>query len=269
MQSLVIIIILLSLIGLYINLGTFSDLSKPELNKLDLEELMKADSEEKLSPDQIADEIMKEVNKPPEFDAMGNLIKTGDGLDAGKEILNLNVENGAAPNTRPDKWARPSNKEIGPYGLSRNNLSYKNNFPYEAKYLQDIQAEEMLKSRITTMARNPKATANVSQIILPKDPSKIKEGLGFTERAVAIIRNQVANENKILPDVRKIDENNVTHRASKNIHRVIPDKLEIKDKPDTLESQSTINRLYAHNRSKKHDESKHAIKTMTTNYNFK
>ena len=70
MQSIVIVIILLSLIGLYINLGTVADLNKPELStgqKISTET-------DKMSPDQIADAIMKEIDEPPKFDAMGSRI---------------------------------------------------------------------------------------------------------------------------------------------------------------------------------------------------
>ena len=51
MQSLVIVIILLSLIGLYINLGSITEIRKPEL---------KVDENKNLSANEIADKIIEE-----------------------------------------------------------------------------------------------------------------------------------------------------------------------------------------------------------------
>ena len=107
-----------------------------------------------------------------------------------------------------------------------------------------------------------------SQIILPKDPSKISN-MGFEQRAIAIIRNQIANENKILPYLLQLNESEITSRASKTIHRVDNDSIEVQDKPDFSAQHKDQNLKAAINKSKKHDESKHAIKTMAKNYNFK
>lgn len=260
MQSLVIVIILLSLIGLYINLGSITEMSRPEL---------KVDENKNLSADEIADKIMEEIEVTPEFDKMGNSLKVGDGLEPDKRIVNLNVTSGNAPNTRPDKWTTTTKREIGKYGLVKNTLSYKNNFPYDVNYLADVQAKDTLRSKVSTMARNPKAEAMRSQIVLPKDESQFKEGFKFMDRAIAIIRNQTANENKILPDVRKIDSDEVTNRASKKIYRVTPSQVEIKAKPDIMSVHVAHDHTDIHSKMQKLDPVKHSINQIKSNYNLK
>ena len=264
MQSLVIVIILLSLIGLYINLGTITDLRSPELK----ESTESTESLENLSADQIADKIVSEIDADTEFDKMGNSLKVGDGLSKDKQIINLNVDSAGAPNTRPYKWTTTTKKEINKYGLTKSSLSYKNNFPYDVNYLADTEAKDRLRSS-ENMARNPKAQAIRSQIVLPKDETQFKEGFNFMNRAIAIIRNQVANENKILPDVRKVDSQDVTHRAAKTIHRVDSDYMEVKVKPEINTVKTAIEHNSMHKRVTKFDPVKHSVDTMKSNYNFK
>jgi len=261
MQSLVIVIILLSLIGLYINLGTITDLTAPELKE-------STESIENLSADKIADKIISEIDADTDFDAMGNSLKVGDGLTKDKQLINLNVDSAGAPNTRPHKWTTSTKKEINKYGLTKSSLSYKNNFPYDVNYLADTEAKDRLKSS-ENMARNPKAQAIRSQIVLPKDETQFKEGFKFTDRAIAIVRNQVANENKILPDVRKIYSQDVMHRASKTIHRIDPDSIEVKVKPEINTIKTAVEHNSMHKRVTKFDPVKHSIDTMKSNYNFK
>lgn len=260
MQSLVIVIILLSLIGLYINLGSAVDMDQPELKRVENKDL---------SADEIAEKIMEEIEVKPEFDIMGNSLKVGDGLESEKRIMNLNVTSGNAPNTRPNKWTTTTKREIGKYGLVKNTLSYKNNYPYDVNYLADVQAKDKLRSSVSTLARNPKAEPLRSQVILPQDESQFKEGFKFMDRAIAIIRNQTANENKILPDVRKIDSNEVSKRASKNIYRVVPDEIEIKTRPDIMAVHVAHDHAQVHSKIQKIDPIKHSITQMKSNYNFK
>lgn len=266
MQPLVIVIILLSLIGIYINLGNSSELMKPELS----EKISDVKSEYKdLSPDQVADKIMEEIQKEPDFDSMGNSNLTGDGLESGKQIINLQVDSGAAPNTRPYKWTTTTKREIGKYGLVKNDLSYKNNFPYDEKYLADIESKDTLRSRVDTMVRNPKAQAIRSQIVLPQDESQFKENYKFMNRAIAIVRNQVSNQNKNLPDVKKVNSEEISSRSSKNIYRVMPDEIEIKSTPDFNSIHAAKDHSMLHSKLRNHNEASHFINTMKTNYNFK
>jgi len=264
MQSLVIVIILLSLIGLYINLGNTTEMRSPEL---------KVDENKNLSTDEIPGEITDETvesDVTPEFDKMGNSLKVGNGLESGKRIINLKVRSGNAPNTRPDKWTTTTKREIQNNGLVKNTLSYKNNFPYDANYLADVKASDIVRGNVSALARNPKAEAFRSQILLPKDESQFKEGFKFMDRAIAIIRNQTANENKILPDVRKIDSDEVSNRASKKIYRVAPGYIDVKTKPDIMAVHVAHDDAEIRfKKIQKLDPAKHFINEMKAKYNFK
>ena len=266
MQPLVIVIILLSLIGIYINLGNSSELIMPELSEkiLDFK-----DEYKDLSPDKVADKIMEEMQKEPDFDSIGNSNLIGDGLEPGKQIINLQVDSGTAPNTRPYKFTTTTKREIGQYGLVKNNLSYKNNFPYDEKYLSEIESKDTLRSRVDTMVRNPKAHAFRSQIVLPQDESQFKENYKFTNRAIAIVRNQVSNQNKNLSDLKKVNSEEISSRSSKNIYRVIPGEIEIKSTPDFNSIQAAKDHSMLHSKLRNHNEASHFINAMKTNYNFK
>ena len=258
MQSLVIVIILLSLIGVYINLGTSTNLSRPEFK-------------EDVSVDDIGNEITNVINGKNEevktFDEVGNSLKTGNGLKEGRELVNLNLKSLAVPNTRPDKWTNSSKNEIGNYGLVNNNLSYKNNYPYNQSELSKIDSSEFNDSRVNVIARGGKEPAFVSQITLPKEDSQYQNGYKFINRAVAIVKNQRANQNKILTDMRTVNAQEITNRASTAIRGIIPKSIEIKSKPDLLTVQSAKD--HSNMNAKLQDLSNHPVNEMMNNFNFK
>ena len=213
MQSLVIVIILLSLIGVYINLGKVSELNVPEFNKSlkdnSLEDKNIYDNDKGMSVDNITHHVREQIAPQPKYDAIGNNLVDNikDGLTPGEKLINLKVQKGFAPNTIPSgAGTRPSSTVIGPYGLSISNLSYKNNFPYEEKYMADVSASANSKSIQNTTARNPKATPYIGEMVLPKDESKFKEGYSYTNRAYAVIRNQITNQNKNLRKILESDD---------------------------------------------------------------
>tara|TARA_Y100001963_G_C6772939_1_gene445847 strand:- start:1270 stop:2058 length:789 start_codon:yes stop_codon:yes gene_type:complete len=262
MQSLVIVIILLSLIGVYINLGTSTDLSRPEF---------KEDSNEDVTVDNIASEVTDRINGKDEeektFDDIGNSLKSGNGLKEGKELININLKSLAVPNTRPDKWTNSSNNEIGNYGLINNNLSYKNNYPYTKTELSKINSKEFNDSRVNKIARHTKGDAFLSQIILPKDDSQYQNGYKYINRAIAALKNQNANQNKILTDVRTVNAREIANRASTTINTIIPKSIEIKSKPDILTVQSARDHSNAH--AELQDLANHPVNEMMNNFNFK
>jgi hypothetical protein len=286
MQSLVIVIILLSLIGVYINLGAVSELTAPEFNKslenksLENKSLENKSLENKSledDKDMPVDDISRRVNEQtlpiPKYDAIGNNLIDNNtkGLTPGKELINLKVQKGFAPNTIPNgAGTRPSSTVIGPYGLSESNLSYKNNFPYEEKYLADISASANSISIMNTAVRNPKSTPYIGEMILPRDESRFKEGYGYINRAYAVVRNQIANQNKNLPDIKRQNEKEIINRGSKKIHRLVPDEMDIKVKPDLTNINNKRDENFSNEKSNnKHNEMSHFVNTMKNNYNFK
>ena len=276
MQSLVIVIILLSLIGVYINLGTVSELNVPEFNK-SLEDNSLAEknvyhNNKGMSVADISHHIREQTVSDAKYDAIGNNLVDNikDGLTPGEELINLKVQKGFAPNTRPSgAGTRPSSTVIGPYGLSKSNLSYKNNFPYEEKYLVDVSASANSKSIQNATARNPKGTPYIGEMVLPKDESRFKESYSYTNRAYAVVRNQIANQNRNLLD-NHINEKEISNRGSKKIHRVTPDEMHIKVKPDLTSIKNTRDENISNEKSNnKHNEASHFTNVMKNNYNFK
>tara|TARA_A100001015_G_scaffold291701_1_gene366184 strand:+ start:1477 stop:2307 length:831 start_codon:yes stop_codon:yes gene_type:complete len=276
MQSLVIVIILLSLIGVYINLGKVSELNVPEFNKSlkdnSLEDKNIYDNDKGMSVDNITHHVREQIAPQPKYDAIGNNLVDNikDGLTPGEKLINLKVQKGFAPNTIPSgAGTRPSSTVIGPYGLSISNLSYKNNFPYEEKYMADVSASANSKSIQNTTARNPKATPYIGEMVLPKDESKFKEGYSYTNRAYAVIRNQITNQNKNLLN-NTTNEKEISNRGSKKIHRVTPDEMYIKDKPDLTSIKNKRDENISNEKSNnKHNEISHFTNVMKNNYNFK
>ena len=276
MQSLVIVIILLSLIGVYINLGTVSELNVPEFNKSlednSLEDKNVYHNNKGMSVDDISHHIREQTVSDAKYDAIGNNLVDNikNGLTPGEELINLKVQKGFAPNTRPSgAGTRPSSTVIGPYGLSKSNLSYKNNFPYEEKYLADVSASANSKSIQNTAARNPKGTPYIGEMILPQDESRFKEGYSYTNRALAVVRNQTANQNKNLLD-NHTNEKEISNRGSKKIHRVTPDEMDVKVKPDLTNINNRRDENISNEKSNnKHNEASHFTNVMKNNYNFK
>ncbi len=267
MNSLVIAIILLSLIGIYINIGTKTELNMPEFKKKSNE----IEEDKSMSVNDIQNKINKEIPKKLLYDEIGTPTETGDGLVSGKQIINLKVNSGSTPDTRPTKWMNQSKREMNKYGLSIKSLSHEDNFPYNSGYMAYTQSEDNLRSKIDIASKNPKGMGFRSQVILPKDETNFKENLKFNGRAIAIIRNQVSNQNKNLPYMNKVNSHEIVHRATREIHRVIDDKIELKDKPD--ESAVNMSRdksiISDKIKSEDHDESKNSIEMMRRNYNFK
>tara|TARA_B100001175_G_scaffold314654_1_gene324463 strand:- start:736 stop:1527 length:792 start_codon:yes stop_codon:yes gene_type:complete len=263
MQSLVTIIILLSLIGIYINLGTSTDLSRPEFNEV---------ADQGASIGDIGSEVTNVINENNEevktFDEIGNSLKTGNGLKEGSELINFNLNSLAVPNTRPDKWTNSSKNEIGNYGLVNNYLSHQNNYPYNERELSKINSREFIDSRVNVAPnRGGKSHALLSQIISPKEDSQYQNGYKFINRAIAIIKNQYANHNKILTDVRTVNAQEIANRASRTIRGITPKSIEIKSVPDILTAQSAKDHSNAH--AVLRDMSNHPVNEMMNNFNFK
>tara|TARA_Y100000741_G_scaffold355758_1_gene331594 strand:+ start:45 stop:851 length:807 start_codon:yes stop_codon:yes gene_type:complete len=268
MDSLVIVIILLSLIGIYINLGTKTELNMPEFKKKSNE----ISGGEDMPIDKIQASIKdKQIPERVIYDPIGETYKTGDGLVTDNEIKNLKINTGNKPDTRPYKWMNSSKREINKYGLSIKSLSHEDNFPYNSEYMAYTQAQDNVRSKIDNAPKNPKGMGFRSQVILPKDETNFKENLKFNGRAIAILRNQVLNQNKNLPYMNKVNRHEIVDRASREIHRVINNKIELKDKPDESEVNVSRDASIITNKIKSgdHDESKNSIEMMRRNYNFK
>jgi len=259
MQSIVVVIILLSLIGLYINISA-DNLIKPEFKKVV--------EKENISVDDIAQIIAETQHVEPEFDKMGNTFKVSDGLEGDEHLVNLGVTEGNAPNTRPGKWTSTTKKPFGKNGLVNETLSYKNNFPYNVNDVATVIAPDTLNSSMNT-ARWHKGEPIVGQIILPKNPDRFDADNIFVKRAATIAKTRVAHTEKNHPYMLDVDSDEIGHRASKTIHRVMPKELELKSIPDFMSVNSARDHADAHCKLQKLNAPKHAIDVMSTNYNLK
>ena len=258
MQSIVVVIILLSLIGLYINISV-DNLVKPELKK---------DERENISVDDVAQMIAENIDPEPEFDSMGNSLKVGNGLEEGKRIINLGVQDGNAPNTRPGKWTSTTKKPFDENGIVRETLSYKNNFPYNVNDVATVIAPATLGSMMNT-ARWHKGEQIVSQIILPNNPDRFDANNIFFNRATNIAKAKVAHTEKNHPYMLEVNSGEIGQRASKKIHRVMPKDIDLKDNPDFMSINAARDHADAHSNLQKLDAPRHAISVMTGNYNLK
>ena len=252
MQLIVIVIVLLSFIGVYINMYSASDLLNPEFSKIPNERLM----EEIINPE-------KEDAEPEKlFDEMGNKIsKDTTKLDAGKLILDTNVTNGTEPYTRPQGWAGNSGPKRDINGLTLNNLSYQNNYPYNSSEFKDINPAENLKSKIEQPLNNVrKGIGYIGAEVFPGDANKIRTGkIDYTKRALEIIKSHVPYENKDLPNMQKINSNQILTRNSDKIATILPEYIETKNKPDFNVIHTKRNVILTQNHLEQFDNVSHSV----------
>ena len=133
MQSIVIAIILLSIIGLYINLSSVTEMNKPELNRLEPDTVIVSENNQ----DKPIHE--NEIFEKSDLNSMwtnDSLAKT-NGLKPGKTLVNIDAKTDIS-GPRPTKWMNSTKREIDEHGLIKSNLSYKNNFPYNEDSLKNI-----------------------------------------------------------------------------------------------------------------------------------
>ena len=235
MQTLVVVIILLSLLGVYINFSNNTELNRPELNKLQ----NVTEEEQNLTLDEIKDKIEEQMKIRLENDIMGNSTNTGDGLETDKKIVNLKVNSNNVQSVDNSGMKNFNKQAKNIYGLNQKSLSYENNFPYNQDYMSYTRAEDNIKSKIDIASKDPKGMGMRSQIILPQNESDFKENYSFNNRAIAIIRNQIANENKNYTYINEVNNDEIAKRGSLQVHRVMPTTLEIKDKPDAIDVYNT------------------------------
>ena len=106
-------------------------------------------------------------------------------------------------------------------------------------------------------------------MVLPQDESRFKQDYSYTNRAYAVVRNQIANQNKNLLD-NTTNEKEISNRGSKKIHTVIPDEMHIKVKPDLTSIKNERDKNISKEKSNnKHSEISHFTNVMKNNYNFK
>lgn len=303
MNTLTTSIIVLSLLGLYINLYGRSNFSDPELMnsswmskmftkenneneisnevgkliqdlELDPELINKAKD---VSPEEI-DRLIKSaeednilMSEPKMYNELGE--KTSDVKDP--RILNLgkNVKGGSS--TRAHGWVRPStvDKVDANGNLSKEDISYKNNFPYKTSELRmksgDSKSLESANELTTT--RRYKQDAQVGTIILPEDTSAFDLKNTYTERATSIYKTRIGYENKILPDVREINSDLLKERDNTKLNSIyeMSDNIEIKTRPNLVGFKDRVEHMKTHEKLYPINKVNTDMKNISRNYNLK
>ena len=306
MNTITTTIITLSLLGLYINLYSRSNLSDPELMSSSwLSKLFTKENHENVN-EKLSGEVKKIIQdleldpklinsaknvSPEEIDSLVKSAEEDISLESApkmynevgekmsevkdRSILNIgkNVKGGSS--TRAYGWVRPStvDKVDSNGSLSKEDISYKNNYPYKSSELRmksgDSKALE--SSNELTATRRYKQDAQVGTIILPNDTSMFDINNTYTERATSIYKTRIGYENKILPDVREINPDLLKERNNMKLNSIdeMPRDIEIKTRPNLVGFKDRVEHMKTHERLYPLDKVDADMKNISRNYNLK
>lgn len=306
MNTITTTIITLSLLGLYINLYSRSNLSDPELmssswlskmftkeNHENVNEKLSGEvkkiiqdleldpklinSAKNVSPEEI-DSLVKSVEEDISLQSAPKMYnEVGEKMSEVKDrsILNIgkNVKGGSS--TRAYGWVRPStvDKVDSNGSLSKEDISYKNNYPYKSSELRmksgDSKALE--SSNELTATRRYKQEAQLGTLILPDDTSAFDINNTYTERATSIYKTRIGYENKILPDVREINPDLLKERNNMKLNSIdeMSRDIEIKTRPNLVGFKDRVEHMKTHERLYPLDKVVTDMKNISRNYNLK
>lgn len=306
MNTLTTLIIVMSVFGLYINMYGKSNLSDPELMSSSWMSKMFTKEKNENENGKISNEVEKIIQDlkldpkllnsakdvPPE--EIDSIIKSaeedislqsapkmynelGEKMSEVKDprILNLgkNVKGGSS--IRAYGWVRPStvDKVDANGSLTKEDISYKNNYPYEESELRmksgDSKALESTNDLTTT--RRYKQGAQLGTIILPEDTSVFDINNTYTQRATSIYKTRIGYENKILPDVRSVDPNLLKERDNMKTNAIneMSGVVEIKTRPNLVGFKDSVEHMKVHEKLYPVDKVNTEMKNISRNYNLK
>jgi len=220
MRSLILLLIIsLALLGFKIN-GKKSEPKKVEYATLEDSNLTQTN---------------EESQKVKIFNEMGDVLnETGDNITSKKtvEIASVNVGNSAR------LFSKPSLKVTDENGLTENFISYRDNFPYESKYLKTVDS-----STIKTIPINKYKTQSfVSNVILPEGVKKYIEDFDHFKNSIKLVGERLGKDRlQIPPHVTII---NPAKRVLNTLPS-LPDEIVLKDKPNTSNFYRSRNSMIA------------------------
>ena len=302
MNTLTTFIIVLSVFGLYINLYGKTNLDDPELMNIswisnimnkkvirenrENDEVEKIMEELKLDPSLISQakdvspqEIENIINDAEEENALKtrpreyNEIGEKNSTVKDTQILNLgkNIKGGSS--TRAYGWVRPSTVEkVDTNGsITKEFMSYKDNFPYNSDQMKMKSGDSEMLATATAVFDDKvfKQEAQLGTMILPANTSEFDIKNTFTERATSIYKTRIGYENKILPDVRKVDPDLLNKKTYNNTLYSVPDSIEIKTRPNLVGFKDRVEHMNVHHKLYPVNILKDDIKNITRNYNLK
>jgi len=247
MRYIFVVIVLLSFIGIFINLTGADTPNTKILPEFKYEPLPTdiPDTNEDTIKENIGRQFVNERVRLPTFDTMGNKINTkgNDGLSAGRNLVNTKAKNGGVPTTRLGDFAGATALRIkdNDFGTPERIVTLKNPglpwnvYPdYELGSLEPVSAKDIEDN--PGPMRTAKVESHLGQIYTP-EPDFIRES---TFRQPTLNHNKLDIKRPILERTNKldtvymraVDRDKLNYRNSKSIHRVMPSKWEVNDKPN-------------------------------------
>lgn len=247
MRYIFVVIVLLSFIGIFINL-TGADTPNTKILQEFKHEPLPTDNphiNEDTVQENIGRQFVNERDKLPKFDSMGNKINTkgNNGLSAGKNLVNTKAKNGGVPTTRLADFAGATALRIkdNDFGTPERIVTLKNaGLPwnafaeYELGSLEPVSAKDMEDN--PGPMRTAKVESHLGQIYTP-EPDFIRES---TFRQPTLNHNKLDIKAPILERTNKldtvymgaVDRDKLNDRNSRIVHRVMPSVWEVNDKPN-------------------------------------
>tara|TARA_B110000902_G_C14284995_1_gene578383 strand:+ start:1028 stop:1816 length:789 start_codon:yes stop_codon:yes gene_type:complete len=189
------------------------------------------------------------------------------------QILNLgkNIKGGSS--TRAYGWVRPSTVDkVDTNGsITKEFMSYKDNFPYNSDQMKMKSGDSEVLATATAVFDDKvfKQEAQLGTMILPANTSEFDIKNTFTERATSIYKTRIGYENKILPDVRKVDPDLLNKKTYNNTLYSVPDSIEIKTRPNLVGFKDRVEHMNVHHKLYPVNILNDDIKNITRNYNLK
>lgn len=253
MLPVVIFILLLSFIGIYINVYKTPNLSDPELlmlpkmfqsNKRQIREDL--DSTE-ISADEIAARLVEEkTGNNNIYDAVGNMVKgkkdfKNTGMVEGRDnLIDTNLEKlSSIGNKRPYAWHGASSQREWPDNKTVNaGLSYNVYHPLDVNSLKGITSTDVKSNNLKMVGPQVKSSAGEQTVGVFLENDKTYGQLERSQsnkdinQAIAIIRNATSNENKQLVYIDDTDREKIYERYGKKSNNSISRYTDLKIKPD-------------------------------------
>ena len=253
MLPVVIFILLLSFIGIYINVYKTSTLNDPEL--LRLPKMFRTNKPEKredldtneISADEVATRLVEEkLGNDNIYDAVGNMVagnkdfKNTGMIGGADKLIDTNLEKlSSIGNKRPYAWHGASSQREWPDNKTVNaGLPYNVYHPLDTNAMKGITSIDNKNNNVKMTGPQVKAAAGEQTVgfFLGKDKTygefeRSQSNMDINQ-AVAIIRNARANEDKQLVSIDDLDRPKLQERYGKKNNNSISRYTDVKVKPN-------------------------------------
>tara|TARA_B110000093_G_C12908861_1_gene383805 strand:+ start:265 stop:1131 length:867 start_codon:yes stop_codon:yes gene_type:complete len=253
MLPVVIFILLLSFIGIYINVYKTSTLNDPEL--LRLPKMFRTNKPEKredldtneISADEVATRLVEEkLGNDNIYDAVGNMVagnkdfKNSGMIGGSDKLIDTNLEKlSSIGNKRPYAWHGASSQREWPDNKTVNaGLPYNVYHPLDTNAMKGIKSTDNKDNNVKMTGPPVKVGAGEQTVgfFLGKDKTygelERSQSNKDINQAVAIIRNARANEDKQLVSIDDLDRPKLQERYGKKNNNSISRYTDVKVKPN-------------------------------------